>query len=461
MTVLPTWIAPSILSADFGRLGEEIKAVETAGADLIHVSLNARMAKTSMQTVGYDHYTGEKVENSQPAISSNGFVDASLKAGEKAFGNNETNNFVTNIPNNAHIEKYNKLKQKAAVSNTVQLQGETYLPTISLGGKIKVKKRNGDDIGDFIITELHHFCNNKTQYKNNFVAIPAYVEVPPYTDPDLFPICNAQYAVVVDNEDNDGLDRIKVRFPWQKESEKSPWLNILLPHAGKDKGFRFLPEIDEEVMIDFVDRNAEKPFVLGALHTEKSKSEHEIGDDNNTKIIGTKSGRRLEIQDTKGIMAMQDYYSKKTKKGNSVFLANNDGETKLVASSFKDDNNTANLTLINEKEGSFSIMKGGEIIVEIKLTSDDKTILIKSKDKIVINAENEIELKSKKIKISATQSVAISGQQSVSINGGEVKIKADMAAELGGLTTKIKADTQLDLSGGALGILKAPIVQIN
>src|SRR3982751_1287066 len=30
-------IAPSILSADFGRLGEEVRACEQAGADLIHV----------------------------------------------------------------------------------------------------------------------------------------------------------------------------------------------------------------------------------------------------------------------------------------------------------------------------------------------------------------------------------------------------------------------------------------
>jgi ribulose-phosphate 3-epimerase len=32
-------IAPSILSADFARLGQEIKAVETAGADWIHVDV--------------------------------------------------------------------------------------------------------------------------------------------------------------------------------------------------------------------------------------------------------------------------------------------------------------------------------------------------------------------------------------------------------------------------------------
>ena len=35
----PTIVAPSILSADFGRLGEEVRAVDEAGADWIHVDV--------------------------------------------------------------------------------------------------------------------------------------------------------------------------------------------------------------------------------------------------------------------------------------------------------------------------------------------------------------------------------------------------------------------------------------
>ena len=35
----PVRIAPSILSADFARLGEEVRAVDQAGADLIHVDV--------------------------------------------------------------------------------------------------------------------------------------------------------------------------------------------------------------------------------------------------------------------------------------------------------------------------------------------------------------------------------------------------------------------------------------
>lgn len=36
---LPTFVAPSILAADFARLGEEIAAIEAAGADWVHLDV--------------------------------------------------------------------------------------------------------------------------------------------------------------------------------------------------------------------------------------------------------------------------------------------------------------------------------------------------------------------------------------------------------------------------------------
>ncbi len=39
MTDLPIKIAPSILSADFARLGEEIKAIDDAGCEWVHVDV--------------------------------------------------------------------------------------------------------------------------------------------------------------------------------------------------------------------------------------------------------------------------------------------------------------------------------------------------------------------------------------------------------------------------------------
>ena len=39
MTDLPIKIAPSILSADFARLGEEVKAIDDAGCEWVHVDV--------------------------------------------------------------------------------------------------------------------------------------------------------------------------------------------------------------------------------------------------------------------------------------------------------------------------------------------------------------------------------------------------------------------------------------
>lgn len=35
----PVRLAPSILSADFARLGEEVRAIDAAGADYIHIDV--------------------------------------------------------------------------------------------------------------------------------------------------------------------------------------------------------------------------------------------------------------------------------------------------------------------------------------------------------------------------------------------------------------------------------------
>lgn len=56
-----------------------------------------------------------------------------------------------------------------------------------------------------------------------------------------------------DNEDPNNLGRIRVQFDWQAQLDDNmmtPWLRMAQPYAGGGKGFSFIPEIDEEVMVD-------------------------------------------------------------------------------------------------------------------------------------------------------------------------------------------------------------------
>jgi uncharacterized protein involved in type VI secretion and phage assembly len=111
-------------------------------------------------------------------------------------------------------------------------------------------------------------------------------------------------AKVTDNEDPNNLGRVRVQFDWQAELSAdmmTPWLRMSQPYAGGGKGFSFIPEIGEEVMIDFEGGNAERPYVKGTLYNGvdnvdrkwvKAKNER-----NQIKAIRTRNGHTIEVHD--------------------------------------------------------------------------------------------------------------------------------------------------------------------
>ena len=116
-----------------------------------------------------------------------------------------------------------------------------------------------------------------------------------------FPKSETQVAIVKENSDPDSMGRIRVQFPWQKETgELTPWLRIVTPHAGGEKGFHFIPEIDEEVLIGFEGGNAERPYVLGTLYTGGANPAGWNTQNNDVKALRTRSGHTIELNDADG-----------------------------------------------------------------------------------------------------------------------------------------------------------------
>ncbi|NKG33346.1 type VI secretion system Vgr family protein [Acinetobacter junii] len=108
--------------------------------------------------------------------------------------------------------------------------------------------------------------------------------VPEYHPLQHRPAVSPQRAQVVgpsgDEIHVDEWGRIKVRFLFTRQEDHnhdggaganhndtdSAWVDVLTPWAGEGYGVRFLPRIDEIVVIDFFDGNIDRPFVVGRIH---------------------------------------------------------------------------------------------------------------------------------------------------------------------------------------------------
>ena len=108
-------------------------------------------------------------------------------------------------------------------------------------------------------------------------------------------------GVVTNNKDPDKLGRVKVKLPWMDEQAESYWARIVSPMAGKERGFFFLPEVDDEVLVAFEHGDPEHPFVMGALWNGKDKPPLDNADGkNDVRVIKSRSGHVIRLTDKQG-----------------------------------------------------------------------------------------------------------------------------------------------------------------
>lgn len=108
-------------------------------------------------------------------------------------------------------------------------------------------------------------------------------------------------GIVTNNQDEEGLGRVKLRFPWLSDSDESHWARIAAPMAGKERGVYFLPEVDDEVLVAFEHGDLRFPYVLGALWNGQDAPPANNDDGkNNIRVIKSRSGHVIRLNDEDG-----------------------------------------------------------------------------------------------------------------------------------------------------------------
>jgi len=113
-------------------------------------------------------------------------------------------------------------------------------------------------------------------------------------------IFGVEIALVTNVKDPDKQGRVKVCFPMLPGKPESDWARVVQPAAGAGRGFYWLPEEQDEVLVAFERGEANRPFVVGALWNGKDQPMKDAyTDENTTRMLQTRSGHQIILDDAK------------------------------------------------------------------------------------------------------------------------------------------------------------------
>jgi len=133
-------------------------------------------------------------------------------------------------------------------------------------------------------------------------------------------------GLVTNNQDPEGMGRVRVTFPWRGDGDESYWARIATLMAGNDRGTFFLPEVGDEVLVAFDHGDINNPYVLGALwNGEDAPPETNSDGQNNIRKIKSRSGHEIIFDDTQA----QEKIEIHTNAGHRILLDDSSGQEKI------------------------------------------------------------------------------------------------------------------------------------
>lgn len=300
--------------------------------------------------------------------------------------------------------------------------GVTYSSKLKLGATLIVEDnyitdsatnaKSEVDQDSILITGLVHRFSSDETYSNEFTGIPSECDFPPYARTDVYPVAAPCRAKVVDNEDPNNLGRVRVQFDWQAQLDGgmiTPWLRIAQPYAGGAKGFSFIPEIGEEVMVGFECGNAERPYVKGTLFNGVDSPDSawvpSSNQSNPIKAIRTRNGHTIEIHDEG-----DDGYIRIYDNGKENYILTFSTDEKLIKLE-----STGNIELYAKND---IIMEAGN---DMKITvGNNRSLKVGNNDDTNVGNNQSLKVGSnRQTQIGQNDTVQIEGDQMIDINGNK------------------------------------------
>ena len=200
-----------------------------------------------------------------------------------------------------------------------------------------------------------------------------------------------QIGIVTGIEDEEGQYRVRIKLPVVDDKAEGLLARVATLDAGKNRGTFFRPEVDDEVLIGFLNDDPSSPVILGMLHSGPKPAPIEPEKNNNKKGYVSRSGIKMTFDD---------------------------GEKKLTIETpgervFELDDDSATITLKDSN--------GNKIIM------DQTGISIEAEKSIKLKAGTELTIESSQISVNADGILKLEGSGSTNLNSsGITEIKGSL-----------------------------------
>lgn len=370
---------------------------------------------------------------------------------------------------------YAKIRQEEMHSKYAVIKGKSNAREFGAGGLMSMMKYPREDQNiEYLITNVIHEANQdafgSTQgggsgfiYKNKFQVIKATTPFRSKRTSKASIVEGPQSARVVGPKGEeihcDKYGRVKVQFPWDRygkaDENSSCWIRVSQNWAGRKWGTIHIPRIGQEVVVDFLEGNPDKPIITGRVYNADLMPPYELPSKKNVSGVKTRSTKggggfnEITMDDTKDeeqiFIHAQKQHDQRTNKNHLTWVGKNQHHIVKGNSYDKvygDKHHSIKGELNYYAEDVISIETEEHIYQKAALSfavESGKEIHLKAGSKVIIEAGVQLSLK-------AGGSYIDIGPAGISINGAMVKINSggSPASGLGADPEKAKLPREAD-----------------
>ena len=367
------------------------------GTTLSSLDIGLQTLARSEQVFSYHSGADREMQRMTPdlAYGHDKLAGDAFRASLGMFSKPARQHALPRISNETELINYMGRKQAAETAETHYITAESQVPTLRVGSVVslyssfleRVGNLSEESLGDFIIIEITHEVSQGSYYKNRFKAIPATIKAMPSPKVRM-PLSETQMATVLSNADPEGKGRVRVRMNWQTDGMQTGWVRVMTPDGGSssdvksNRGFVFIPEVGDQVLLGFRHGDPARPYVMGSLFNGTTGGGGLEG--NHMKSLTTRSGHTIKLNDSLSSLGI----TIKDIKGNSIHIDS----------------------------------VGDDIIINAK-----RNITINAGETFTVNCKNANILAEESINMNAEQDITSVSGESTSIQAGEslTEIAAD------------------------------------